>query len=282
MDRFYLDYLPTLRTPQEIFRFDICDYCESIFLNPKSDDRAGYIRDVSKVRSYREHGLGEFRAAAASFMQMFPHETRVVVDAACGAGQALSVIKKINPSLRLVGLEISEPSVAFMNDELGIEAHLVDLDQDDLDPLLAPESVDFIILQEAFEHVARPVTVLKKMVRLLRPQGRMHFTAQYYGDNDLQIRVGEPIYINDVGLNYVISQIGAKVIDLKRDVKLRVTVEKPGGAEAGRAPAEASARPAAGYPDVKLVLPTPHRPWWKRAFSIIMRRTGLRAALKRR
>lgn len=227
MNRTYLQFLPTLETPQSIFKFDICDQCESIFLNPKSDDQEIYARDESKVLSFRTKGAGPFKRHAESYLKAMSPDTKVVVDAACGAGQALYLMREARPDLRLIGLELSKPSVEFMNTELGIEAYTTDLDREDLDPYVAPESVDFIILQEAFEHVRQPLTVMKKLVRMLKPGGRMHFTAQFYGSNPLQIRVGEPIYINDKGFHWVLDQIGMTLIEDRRDIKIRATIEKP-------------------------------------------------------
>jgi SAM-dependent methyltransferase len=110
---------------------------------------------------------------------------------------------------------------------IGLDAATVDLDLDDLDPVIAPGSVDFIIFYEAFEHVRKPVTVLKKLTRLLRRGGRLHFSAQYYGpQSSLQVRVGEPIYIDRYGLDWVVSQLDAVVHKLTINTKFRVTLEK--------------------------------------------------------
>jgi SAM-dependent methyltransferase len=222
----YLDYLPLLKVPQEIFGFDICADCHSIFRNPKDDDQEIYKRDTSKVRSYKEHGLDPFRGTADTYISKFPANTHVVVDAACGSGQILAILRERNPELRLFGLELSAPSIEWMK-SLGIDGAVTDLDLDDLDTHVAPGTVDFIVFNEAFEHVRSPLQVLKKMFRMLRPGGRIHFTAQYFGpENGLQIRVGEPIYIDRHGLDWVIAQVDAKLIDLKADIKYRVTLEK--------------------------------------------------------
>lgn len=222
----YLDYLPLLKVPQEIYGFDMCADCHSIFRNPKDDDQETYKRDTSKVRSFKEHGVEPFRGSAEMYAAWFPENTRFVVDAACGSGQILAIYKDKYPNLKLFGLELSAPSVEWMK-ELGIEAAVADLDLDDLDRYVAPGTVDFIVFNEAFEHVRSPVHVLKKMFRMLRPGGRIHFTAQYFGpENGLQIRVGEPIYIDRYGLDWVIAQVDAELIDLKADIKFRVTLEK--------------------------------------------------------
>lgn len=225
-DGYYLDYLPLLKVPQQIFVFDICRFCHSVFRNPKDDDQAGYRQDASKVASFKAHGTAPFASIVDRCRKHFPRRTKVVVDAACGAGQVLSLLRDTMPDLRLIGLELSEPSVRYMA-SLGLEAALVDLDFDDLDTMLAPETVDFVVFYEAFEHVRQPVTVLKKLLRLLRSGGRLHFSAQYYGpESSLQVRVGEPIYLDRHGLDWIVSVLDVRVHSLSIDTKFRVTLEK--------------------------------------------------------
>lgn len=223
---YYLDYLPMLTVPQQIFVFDMCADCHSVFRNPKDDDQAGYRNDTSKIELFKTQGTEPFKGIASLCERHFPRNTKMVVNAACGAGQVLDILRERHPKLRLMGLELSQPSVNFMRSR-GFEAATVDLDLDDLDPLVPPDSVDFIVFYEAFEHVRSPVVVLKKLVRMLRPGGRMHFSAQYYGPRcELQIRVGEPIYIDQFGLDWVVSQLDATIVDLVVNVKLRVTLQK--------------------------------------------------------
>ncbi len=223
---FYLDYLPLLNIPQEIFVFDICRFCHSIFRNPKDDDQASYVNDASKVASFKSQGTAPFTGIVELCERQFPRNTKFVIDAACGAGQALALIRERHPDFRLMGLELSRPSVDFMR-SIGLEAHIADLDRDDLDSIVVPESVDFIVFYEAFEHVRQPVTALKKLVRMLRKGGRLQFSAQYYGpQSSLQIRVGEPIYIDRQGLDWVISQLDVKLHDLAIGTKFRVTLQK--------------------------------------------------------
>jgi SAM-dependent methyltransferase len=223
---FYLDYLPLLKVPQQIYVFDICRICHSIFRNPKDDDQASYRSDASKVAAFKAQGLAPFAGIAKLCEKRFPRNTRTVLDAACGSGQALAVLRERHPELKLIGLELSRPSVDFMQ-SIGIDASLVDLDLDELDPVIAPGSVDFILFYEAFEHVRQPVAVLKKLIRMLRSGGRLHFSAQYYGpESSLQVRVGEPIYIDRHGLDWVVSQLDAVIHDLAVNTKFRVTLQK--------------------------------------------------------
>ncbi len=133
----YLDYLPLLKVPQQIFVFDICRRCHSIFRNPKDDDHSSYLKDVSKIAAFKEHGTAPFDGITKLCEKRFPRDTKVVVDAACGSGQVLALLRERHPGLKLLGLELSRPSVDYIR-SLGIEAMAVDLDLDDLDPVLAP------------------------------------------------------------------------------------------------------------------------------------------------
>jgi SAM-dependent methyltransferase len=224
--QFYLDYLPLLKVPQEIFVFDICRACHSIFRNPKDDDQAAYRQDSSKVAAFKLQGSAPFTGVVNYCEKRFPRDTRRVVDAACGAGQALALLRERHPELQLKGLELSLPSVHHMR-TIGLDADVVDLDLEDLDPVVPPETIDFIIFYEAFEHVRQPVTVLKKLVRMLRRGGRLYFSAQFYGpQSTLQVRVGEPIYVDRHGLDWVISQLDAKIHDLTIDTKFRVILQR--------------------------------------------------------
>ena len=223
---YYLDYLPLLKVPQQIFVFDTCRFCHSIFRNPKDDDHASYRNDASKVAAFKAQGTAAFSSIVNTCERYFPRGTKMVIDAACGAGQALTLLRERRPELKLMGLELSRPSVDYMR-SLGIEAHLIDLDVEELDPSVAPESVDFILFYEAFEHVRQPLTVLKKLTDLLRAGGRLHFSAQYYGpESSLQVRVGEPIYIDRHGLDWVVSQLDVRLHNLTIDTKFRVTLQK--------------------------------------------------------
>jgi len=257
----YIDYLPTLEAPQSIFRFDICAVCETIFLNPKSDDQAIYVADKSKVKSFREKGVDEFRGFVRGTLALMPAETRKVVDMACGAGQALHLLREARPEIAYVGLELSKPSVDFMRDELKFEAHQVDLDRDDLDAIVAPGSVDFVIVQEAYEHVRDPITLMKKAARMLRPGGLVWMTAQYWGDNALQIRVGEPIYINEKGFRLTLEECGLHVEKLTRDVKIRALLRKPLRADE---PVPAFDWKAAKVTPKPVAPGLPAKPGWKR------------------
>jgi SAM-dependent methyltransferase len=226
-DQTHINYLPMLTTPHTIFVFDMCQDCGAIFLNPKRDAQAGYANDVSKIEAIRDRPIETWRGAAANFMKHAPPDTRVVVDAACGAGEVLANVQLLDPGIKPIALELSRPSIEFIHDHFGIEGHVVDLDLDELDAVIAPGSVDYVIFCEAYEHVRTPTVVLQKLLRLLRPGGRISFSAQAYGPQfNLHIRPGEPIFICDQTLQWMIAKTNTRLVQYECFEKMHVTLEK--------------------------------------------------------
>lgn len=226
--RSYLAALPTLRVPQQIYCFDICDTCETIFLNPKQDDQSIYCQDDSKVVHFKRDGVEPYRGTLASLVPHVPRDAQVILDAACGAGQSLQILRESWPATRLIGLELSQPCVDHMR-ACGLEAYAADLDVDDLRAFAAPDTVDFILFSESFEHVRKPMQVTRKLVELLRPGGRMLITAQWYsGLTDLQIRVGEPIYISEGFKQRLPELLGCKLVKDFSGAKAYMVIERTG------------------------------------------------------
>jgi 2-polyprenyl-3-methyl-5-hydroxy-6-metoxy-1,4-benzoquinol methylase len=211
----YFNQLPTLTVPGTVFCFDFCRECESIFLNPvdpgqKEEYRttAHYIRKMEDLVEWRG-----YEDVYDSFARWIPPNATVMIDAACGIGQYLHVARRRGTHRwrRLIGLELAEKYVEHMR-AAGLEAHVFDIDSDDLLGIVEPDSVDFISFCEAFEHVERPLEAMRKLMAVLRRGGRLFFTAQRYGtDVQAAVRPGEPIYI------------GEKVIgDLPRSLDCRI------------------------------------------------------------
>jgi SAM-dependent methyltransferase len=213
----YFNQIPTLQVPGTLFCFDFCHSCESIFLNPVAGDEKHvyratdhYIRKMQTASEWRD-----YEDVYDSFAAWIPPEATVMIDAACGIGQYLHVARQRGTHRwkRLIGLELAEKYVAHMQRE-GFDAHLLDLDTDDLRPIAPPDSVDFITFSEAFEHVERPLEALAKLVEALRPGGRLYFTAQRYGrDVQSAVRPGEPIYIGEKVVDEITKRIGCRIVE---------------------------------------------------------------------
>lgn len=213
----YFDQIPTLQVPGTLFCFDFCESCESIFLNPvPGRQKDGYRTTDHYIRKMRSAAEWQgYRDVYRKFARWIPEDATVMIDAACGIGQYLHIARERGKKRwqRLIGLELSEKYVEHMNKE-GLEAHVFDIDTDELGGITASASVDFISFCEAFEHVERPIDGLRKLLAALRPGGRIFFTAQRYGsDVQAAVRPGEPIYIGQKVIDEL-PRLGCRVVDV--------------------------------------------------------------------
>lgn len=214
----YFTQIPTLQVPAPVFAFDFCRDCESIFLNPvPGNQKAAYRGNDHYIRKMRRDA--EWKAYEALYDRLrswIPGDATTMIDAACGIGQYLQVARKKEPGRwkRLIGLELAESYVEHMHD-LGLEAHAFDIDSDDLTSVVPRDSVDFVIFAEAFEHVESPLDALAKLLDVLRPGGRLYFTAQRYGpDVQASVRPGEPIYISETLVEELPRRLDCTVADM--------------------------------------------------------------------
>ena len=213
----YFNQIPTLQVPSIVFCFDFCEGCESIFLSPvpsrlKESYRTTdhYIRKMQSPAEWRD-----YEEIYGSFVRWIPKDATIMIDAACGIGQYLHLVRKRGGHewKRLIGLELAEKYVEHMRAE-GFEAHAFDIDTDDIGKIAPPDSVDFICFCEAFEHVDRPLDALRKLLTVLRPGGRLFFTAQRYGrDVQAAVRPGEPIYIGEKVMNELPRRLNCRILD---------------------------------------------------------------------
>jgi len=214
----YFNQVPTLQVPGIVFCFDFCHGCESIFLNPVPASQKEQYRNtdhyVRKMQSEAE--WQGYEDVYNTFAKWIPPRATVMMDAACGIGQYLHVARKRGTHAwrRLVGLELADKYVEHMREE-GFEAYAFDIDNDDLLAHVEPDSIDFITFCEAFEHVEHPLDALRKLIAVLRPGGRLYFTAQRYGrDVQAAVRPGEPIYIGERVVDQMPERLGCRIVDL--------------------------------------------------------------------
>ncbi len=226
-----VSHLPTRETPAPIFCYDFCQSCQSIFMNPtpsfakeryRRDDYAiGKMAKPEEWRGYEEM-YDQFSAA-------IPADARIMLDAAAGVGQYLRIAQKRSSTTweRLIGLDLSQ---AYVDDMVkhGIQAHVFDLDNDDLAEVIGEDKVDFITFCEAFEQMEHPLRVLKKLLDVLRPGGRLFFTAQRYGsDARGPIRPAEQVYLGAKLVGQLPERLECQVIHVgSSNMRYYVTLEK--------------------------------------------------------
>jgi len=213
----YYRQFPALQVPADIYCFDFCDGCQSVYLNPVDGNRKqNFRRSAEYIDSMRDDGAWQgYERIFDRFAKWLPRNASVMVDAACGIGQYLEVARRRMPDRwqKLIGLELSENYVHHMRD-CKLEAHVLDLDTEPLVDIVAPGSVDVVFFCDAFQHVERPMLVLRKLLTSLRPGGRLFLTAQRYG-RDVQAAVGpsELIYVGEAFLERLPREVGCRIVD---------------------------------------------------------------------
>lgn len=102
----------------------------------------------------------------------FVPEGATVLDVGCSSGnlgKALKVMKKT----KVIGIDIDKDDIKLAKKVLD-DALVIDLEKDALDKL---GSFDVIIMADVIEHLVDPVTVLKKLKKVLKKDGRFIFSV---------------------------------------------------------------------------------------------------------
>jgi SAM-dependent methyltransferase len=239
----YFNQVPTLKSPFTIYAFDACEDCESIFLNPdipRERQIESYRRSSHYIKKMEDQNEWRGYAERYEMMRKFvPTGASAIIDAASGLGQIATLARQDRSHAwqRVVALELSSAYVENMRSQ-GIEAYELDIDNDALEARLDAAAFDFVVFFEAFEHVMWPTKALEKLLRTLRPGGRLFFSAQRYGpDVNAAVRPGEPIYIGQKYLELIETFLPCKVIDVApTGTRYFIVIEKIGFRPANATP----------------------------------------------
>lgn len=101
-----------------------------------------------------------------------------VLDCACGLGYGAHILYQNSRAKQIIGMDFSESAVAYATHNYGIPG-ILDFYQGDAQNLsqLEDNSIDFITSFETIEHLPEPARYLKELARVLRPSGRVMFSA---------------------------------------------------------------------------------------------------------
>jgi 2-polyprenyl-3-methyl-5-hydroxy-6-metoxy-1,4-benzoquinol methylase len=123
--------------------------------------------DLSREQTPREHFDDSILSKQPILDTIIPYlrADMSVLDVGCGAGELLY---KIRPHVReVVGVELNQGFVDFINQDLGIEAYAEDLNQIDF----GGRKFDFILCINALDHMPNPHDTLATITSLLKPGG---------------------------------------------------------------------------------------------------------------
>jgi len=136
---------------------------------PKAFDWEFY-KDREAVDHWNQPGYHHERLEAALQLMMTTIKIcglspKSVADFACGAGGLLGQIKKIaSPKVKLWGYDISPLALAYAREIYGVDAHLADITQQGLIPIVYVQPLieypEWLILTETLEHLLNPVELL--------------------------------------------------------------------------------------------------------------------------
>lgn len=110
------------------------------------------------------------------YMPVSGQDGKVVLDYGCGPGHDLVGFSERSKPARLVGIDVSKPSLEEAAKRLALhaaEAELLHVDEDAPRLPLPDASVDHVHSSGVLHHVPDPVRVLRELRRVLRPDGRM-------------------------------------------------------------------------------------------------------------
>ncbi|MEM1270170.1 MAG: class I SAM-dependent methyltransferase [Bacteroidota bacterium] len=105
-------------------------------------------------------------------LQFVPKGTQHLLDVGCGAGTNAEYLADTLPGIQIHGLTVSpserDQAIRFMDD-----CWVADVATEPLPLPVAQTQYDVILLSHVLEHIAYPAAVVRKLVSLLKPGGRL-------------------------------------------------------------------------------------------------------------
>lgn len=219
---------PMLNANEHV-RFMQCTECQSVYESPVADEqghRGTHYIDKMYPGSPSWEG---YEKRYSYFRSWIPAGATIMIDAACGVGQYLTVAKSARDFnwSRLVGLEYNPEYVKAMPP--WIDARTMSLNDDPVS-VAACDNADFIVFSEAFEHMRYAYVAMKKLCAMLRPGGRIFFTSQAL-ECAVPVRPEETIYTSAIGIVKVADLCGMKLLSnaVQANGRYYTVMEKPEG-----------------------------------------------------
>lgn len=127
-----------------------------------------------------EEELEDFSYKWPAIESFIPKGERIkLLDFGCGKGKILKEVLKINPHLRITGVDISQKAIAFIKKQLPDHA-FYKIEEGQKLPF-ASGSFNYILALDILEHIYDTEFIFSELARVLAPGSRMLITVPYYG-----------------------------------------------------------------------------------------------------
>ncbi|PLY08704.1 MAG: hypothetical protein C0626_12715 [Arcobacter sp.] len=177
------------------FTFQKCPQCNTLFVNPRPDEsqlkwwysnskHAQHSNEILQNTESKRIELYETRIK--NFLNRVPTHINKILEFGCGNGISLQLLKKINPKLNLLGIDLTPASVESCK-EKGIPCKLADINDFALDNNL---SYDAVVSFEVIEHLVNPEFVLNSINTILKKDGFVYMSMPNYHSYDF-LEIGE-------------------------------------------------------------------------------------------
>lgn len=165
-------------TTDETFKYYFCRDCQSLSIDPVPQDRLSLIYP-SNYYSFSPASEGNFlkswlqgikqeldKGLFKKVLSKISGDSINVLDVGGGVGWQLNLVREVDPRVKLTQVVDIDSKAALIAQSTGHQYY-----HGTIESFETTEKFDFIILLNLIEHVADPLSVLKKVGQLLSPNG---------------------------------------------------------------------------------------------------------------
>lgn len=146
----------------------------------------------------------DYKYKASLIKKLVPKQPNLnVLDFGCGNGIVIQDMLKINPSLKVIGVDNSQIAIASARKKISGQKFYIVEDGKRLP--FKDNSFDFIFVLDVLQYISNTEFIFKELSRVLKSEGRLLITLPYYG----------------ILKNIVISLIGFEIVYNPRNPEIR-------------------------------------------------------------